>query len=48
MRFSRYGNVLVALLTTALGRYIIKKSMKEDDVIEVDSDGYWIIGGEKA
>lgn len=46
MRYSQYGNLLVAILTTAMARYIIKHKMDEEraegmKMIEVDTDGYW-------
>lgn len=46
MRYSQYGNLLVAILTTAMARYIIKHKMDEEraegyKMIEVDTDGFW-------
>lgn len=46
MRYSLYGNVLVAILTTAMARYIIRQSLTEHRkkgyrIIEVDTDGFW-------
>jgi DNA polymerase I len=46
MTYSNYGNVLVGLLTTAIGRYIILNSLEERKklgkrLIEVDSDGWY-------
>lgn len=46
MRYSQYGNLLVAILTTAMARYIIKHKMDEERaegyrMIEVDTDGFW-------
>jgi len=48
MKFSKYGNLLVAILTTAMGRYIINNSIKdfrEDGykMVETDTDGWWCL-----
>lgn len=47
LQFARYGNVLVALLTTALGRLFIQNKVHELEkqgkiVIQVDTDGLYI------
>ena len=46
MYYSLYGNILVAILITALGRYHIQKKIAEEEkggfkTIEVDSDGFY-------
>jgi len=46
MRYSQYGNLLVAILTTAMARYIIMHKLEEEraegyKMIEVDTDGFW-------
>lgn len=46
MRYARYGNVLVGILTTAIGRYILKKTFDHDRergnrIIECDTDGFY-------
>jgi len=49
MRYALYGNILVAILTTALGRYhmkeelIVKLEKKGKKIIEVDTDGLYCI-----
>lgn len=42
MRYARYGNPLVGILITNIGRHLINNSVKDKNVIEIDTDGYWV------
>lgn len=48
MRHSKYGNLLVGLLTAAIGRYLITKSVEQEQsnkntILEIDTDGIWLV-----
>lgn len=49
MVHSRYGNVLVGILTAAIGRYLIQQAIEHEQkagnkVLELDTDGFYYVG----
>ena len=48
MGFSRYGNILVGILTTAIGRLLIQEAVRQEEkagntLLELDTDGLYIL-----
>lgn len=48
MGYSRYGNALVGILITAIGRLLIQEAVRQEEkagniLLELDTDGYYIL-----